>query len=290
MGREVERQANVLRPAVGGRQRLAQQGRGQAVDQADPFGYRDEMIGRDIAQLGVMPARQGFEGHGALRAQIDHRLEHQAELLFDVRPAQGLLGHPFVQQLLVMAGGEHRQRTTIGALAVIERVVGVLEGFDGVGRHVREGRHAEGAADLHRQVGQQKRRGQGIADPLAKGDQRVVVGIVGQDQRELVAAQARQVHIFFQQAVQALADLGQQAITDAMTELVVDGFETVEVNDAHRQACPRASALAISRSRVVKNCRRLGSPVRLSSFASLRFSSLSCSALAWASTSRVKAR
>jgi hypothetical protein len=74
--RDVDRDAEI-QPGVGPgpalRQRLAEDERRQRSDEPGLFGDRDELVGRDVAELGMAPADEGLGTGDLAAAQVGLR-------------------------------------------------------------------------------------------------------------------------------------------------------------------------------------------------------------------------
>ena len=105
--------------------------------------------------------------------------------------------------------------------------------------------------------------GQHGEDPVHEG---VQVGHFDREDRELVAAQARDGVARAQRVAQPLAGDLQQPVTGGVAERVVDPLEVVEVEERDHRGLPPASVSAMRRS----NSGRFGRPVSESSNASRR--------------------
>ena len=97
----------------------------------------------------------------------------------------------------------------------------------------------------------------------------------GDQQHELVAAEARQQVARPQQRRPDAGEVDEQAVAGGVTALVVDELEVVEVDDRERERLTAAPAIARSRKAAAAKPVRLSRPVRLSVCASARSRALS---------------
>ena len=82
--------------------------------------------------------------------------------------------------------------------------------------------------------------GQRCSDVLGNQGRRLHVGVAGQENRELVASEARHGVDFSDRGDQPGADLGEQLVAELVSERVVDLLEAVQVDQ--QQAHSRALA------------------------------------------------
>ena len=184
----------------------------------------------------MLPAQEGLDGGHPPRGQVEDRLVVQAQLSL----GQGL-AQPALQGQALQGGGVHVGSVELVAVAAlllgaVHRGVGVLhqrlrvpavlrvEADADAGRHeqllvlLQEGL-AQRVEHLVRHLGRVHRRGD-----------------VGQQQRELVAAQPRHRVAFPQAAAQPLRHVGDQAVAHGVAQGIVDDLEAVEVQEQHGQA------------------------------------------------------
>ena len=101
---------------------------------------------------------------------------------------------------------------------------------------------ADADADVAALAGDVERLAERRAQP-AGGHRRLrLVGDAGAEDRELVAAEARDQVALADRAAQALGDLDQQPVAGLVAEAVVDDLEVVEVEEQHRDARHRSPA------------------------------------------------
>ena len=111
---------------------------------------------------------------------------------------------------------------------------------------------------------------------------------LGEDDRELVAAEARHRVVVADAVAQPLRHLQQQLVAGGVAERVVDGLEVIEIDEHHRQRACRCAARALMPSaRRSVNSLRFGRCVSTSWYAwnsicsSARFRSLMSTTVAW---------
>ena len=176
---------------------------------------------------------------------LDHRLIEDAELVALERPPQARLELESRHQALVHRLVEDGVARAALGLRAVHGDVGVAH--DVLRRAI--GRD-EGDADARRDVDltavDLERRRQRLVQPLGHDRGAVHVADVVEQQRELVAADARDGVARPQRRLQALRDRHQQAVADKVAERVVDELEAVEVEEEHRAAevlalAPRAA-------------------------------------------------
>ena len=199
-------------------------------DLARGLGDGDEVRGRDLPELRVLPAQQGLRAHEMSGARVDLRLVVELELV-------ALEGK---QQVLLDPGLRRRpvaQRRRVEREGVAALALGRLHGQVGIAHQLLAGpallgeqgdAHARGHSDLA--TADQVRLGDAV-EHLAGGQRGVVRSTqVEQDGRQLVAAQARD-HLTAAQAVgDAVADALEQPVAARVRKYVVHAGEAVQVD------------------------------------------------------------
>jgi hypothetical protein len=126
VGGQVERQADVLGPRLGGRERAHQQRLPQRPDQADALGGRNEVGRGNRIEAGTVPACQNLEARSVLAHGVHDRLEHQSHLGAELGGAQEVLDDAAAADLgLKLAREDHGAAAQL-ALGVIERIIGAF--------------------------------------------------------------------------------------------------------------------------------------------------------------------
>ena len=201
-------------PQRGLAHRLRQHPVADGDDEAAVLGHRDEARRRHLAQLGVAPAQQRLGADDAAVGQVDLRLVVQPEAVAHQR-----LAHGVVQPHVLAA-------VDLGA-RLVQAEVGAAGGLDGAHRGVGVAQPArrcrapcDGASAtpmLQVSVNGAPSMLQGCATTFstrrAVASAAARVGPV-QQQRELVAAEARQQVVLAQAALDALGHVEQHAVAD----------------------------------------------------------------------------
>ncbi|MNM84301.1 hypothetical protein D3C81_963850 [compost metagenome] len=191
------------------------------------------MFWRNVAKQRVGPANQRFGAHQALGFQAEFGLVAQAQLVALYGPAQ------FVFQGNALAGlgrevaGVAFDPVAAFGLGAVHRRVGIADQRGDIGAVLRVQAGADARAGEELVFAGLERRAE--AGQQFVGDMTGVAGLVqtGQQDDELITAQARHcidiAHLFFQ----ALGDAFEQQVADRMAKAVVDVLETVEVEKQH---------------------------------------------------------
>ena len=146
-GRNIDGDAEMLRPARGGKAGLPDHPFAKRQDEADLFRQRNEGRGWDLSILGMVPAEQRLETGDFVALQIDHRLVVEFELAGRQRLAQIELHDPAGLHLLVHPGLEKAERAAAIVLGAVERKVGISEQLVGRVAVARTDRYADAGAD-----------------------------------------------------------------------------------------------------------------------------------------------
>ena len=119
--RNVDRQEEVLRPVAGMMAGLAQDLVAHRGDQAAVLGDGDELLGRQHAALGMIPARQALEADNGVVLEVHQRLIVGLDLAAHDGRAQVLLQGRAAPQLGVHVGLEEPE---VGAALLLGAVQG----------------------------------------------------------------------------------------------------------------------------------------------------------------------
>ena len=163
---------------------------------------------------------------------VDDRLVVHDQLVLLDRPLQlADQQQPLGRVVVVLGAVEHGQ---VHLLARVHRHVGLAQQRLGVGAVVGEQRDADAAPRAQAQVADVERALE-LAEQAARDALRVAGVGDGDDQPELVAAEARDRVARAQRQLQADRDLDQEAVALLVAEGVVDLLELVEVEQHHRE-------------------------------------------------------
>jgi len=204
-------------------------------DQVHFLGQADEIDGGNAPQLRVGPAQQRFHAHHLAAGQVQLGLVFEVELV----PRQGVAQLAFQSQPLqgarIHARGIELPVAPSLFLGAVHGDVGVLD--QGVGILAIGGVHGHAhAATEHEFVfAQLQRLRHGIEDALQGGRARLAAAMLGQQQHEFVAAQARHRVDFARGVAQAPGHVLQHPVARVVAQRVVDELETVEVDEDHPQ-------------------------------------------------------
>ncbi len=175
---------------------------------------------------------RGGELGDLLAVQLRHALAHRGRQRERLRDADGLglLGEQ------VLAGQVDGEAGLVPAAPFggVERAIGGVDQRIGALRDADPARAADGDRQVQLAARRRDRlRPDGLADALADPAQRGVVGDVGHEHRELLAAPARRDAAGAEGALDALCDAREHDVADGMAVRVVDGLEAVDVEQQH---------------------------------------------------------
>src|SRR5579859_1491876 len=115
-------------------------------------------------------------------------------------------------------------------LHIVEREIGALQQFLGVYSVLRRQRNTDARIDVGLLAVEVKGLGNSLDDPAPECDCTLMLTRPALlDNRELVAAEARQHIRFPKRGLQASGDLHQQLVSGGMPERVVDGLESIKI-------------------------------------------------------------
>ena len=203
-------------------------------DQAGLLGQRDELAGRDEAALRVVPAHERLGGddvagrRGARSAGTRPRTRSRSTACWSCslspwrrRIAVCMLRSKRAQRPLPRCLASY-MATSASRISSPARIACGVVGGD-----------ADARADADRLVAGRHALGERGEDPLGDHDDVLrAVEAVEQD-RELVAAEARDGVGRAHALAQALGDRDEQLVADRVAERVVDGLEVVDVDEQH---------------------------------------------------------
>ena len=254
--RDVDRDAHVIGPLLGGLDRLAHDHVGERRDQAVFLGQLDELRRRDRAELGMEPAGERLEADDTHIARADQRLEVRLYLTVLDCAAQLLAQHHAALTRLTKLIGEMPAASASFGLCVIEREIGVLDQVLALAGVVGKHRDADGGAGGQRFLADLDRAVEQAAKLLS--DQARLERVVDLAQHhEFVAAEPRDEGVGRHLEFQLVGDGPQDLVADDVTMNVVDVLEVIEIDPEHRERCsvcaravdglgePRAHQLAI---------------------------------------------
>ena len=237
-GREIDRHGrHIQAPAAPFAQLaagLAQRPGAQLADQAAFLGQRDEACGRDIAELGMVPARQGLDAVQAAVLEVELGLVVQVQAAAAQRIAQCGLQHQALLRQLVHLGAEEAVEPAPARLGLVHGHVGAVQ----QGLHVAPvgGKHGNAAAGRAGQghVVDHAGLAQGRLQPLYHLG-RLRATAVRQHDDEFIARQAPGNVARAQLRLDALGHAAQQPVAGRVAQRIVDLLETVQVDEDHGQ-------------------------------------------------------
>lgn len=231
--RDVDRDLDAVGPAHGLLAGGFQAPGAQRHDETDLLGDGDEFARRDEAARRVDPAHQGLEPADAPGPEVVDGLVMQLEFAVGQGLAQvEFEGTPGLKADVHVDLEEAPRAPTVG-LGTVQGDVGVLEELVTTGAVAR----CEADADADADADLMSVEGVGRADHLddAPGQHRGVVRAmdVAEDDREFVAAEARDRIDLAHAGTEALGHGAQERVADGMPQGVVDLLEPVEVEAEH---------------------------------------------------------
>ena len=221
------------RPGRGGGAGLAEQGIEQFADHAHLFGDGNELVRRDQAAGGVIPARQRFEADQVLRREPDDRLEIRLE--FPACDAESQVGFQFGARLQGRAhlGREDAERAPPIPLAFIHGQIGGMEQQFGV-RVVRcERSDPDRGVDMDLDIAPGDRTADRGDQLLRQYNERIGPIAERNHRGEFVAAEAGHDAAGGNDLAQSIGDDADHRVSGGVTMNVVDWLEPVEVDDDH---------------------------------------------------------
>ena len=221
------------------------------VNQARLLGERNENLRRNFAVLRIVPTQQRLGADDRLVGDADDRLIVKHELVFLDRNAECLFQRVLIEPPRGEIGVEKLIGVAAKLLGAVHRHVGVLEQAFRIVAVVGINRDADRRRHIDLVLLDLERLSDGFLKLLRDAiEHRGVVEILDDD-HELVASEPRQQVGCAQGLRQGGGDAFEQLVADAMSQSVVDVFETVEIDEHY--ADPSAAALGL--------CDRLREPL-----------------------------
>ena len=205
-------------------QGAAQDPPGQVGDDRAALGAGQEQVGQQQPALGVLPAHQRLEAGHRAGPPVDLRLVVDHQLLVAQRPGQ-LLGAGAVGGRPVAAGAAPALG---GGLGVVHRGVGGLQQVGDGAAVVGVDGQPDGRGDRPADLVETDRLGELGEEVLGSPLEGRRVGC-GEEQGELVAAQAHREVLGGGDGPGPLTDLDEHPVTGVVPQGVVDGLEAVQV-------------------------------------------------------------
>ena len=212
-------------------------------DKAALFGDGDEVHGRDGAEGGVGPAREGFEADDGVGGEIEFGLVVDADLAVLDGAAQFALEHHAFARGAAEAVAKLDDAVFAVALGGEHGAVGVAQELAAFGAVIGEDADADAGGDADGVV----LDGKGVFEDV-EGTVGGAVGVghglhVVKDEGELIAADAGEGVGLAEAGFEALGNLAEEGIADAVAEAVIDQLEAVEVDIEERDFAVLAAAL-----------------------------------------------
>ncbi len=224
--RHVDRHRHVAEVTDVGQRPAHHPGR-EPVDEVGLLAHGDEAVGVEQAQGGVLPAHQGLDRLHVPVLEGGLGLVVHDELVGVDGPAQ-LGDEPEVRGVVVVVVGVVAHHAGVLGLGHVHGHIGVLQEVVDVDAVVGSDDVAD--ARLHRQG--EAAHLDLVLDDVAQAPEHLLgVTDLGQDDAELVAAQAGHGVLGPGVVGEALGQLGQQLVAAVVAQRVVDLFEPVEVDD-----------------------------------------------------------
>ena len=243
-GREVDGDAQLLAvvvPHAHLAQRLLEHVRGERADQAGLLGDRHELGRADEAEPRVLPAGQGLDADDGAGRELGLGLEVEDDLAVGDRRAQRAGERQAARAVAVELLLEH-QVAAATLLGGVHRDVGALDELLDSRAVLGRAGDADAGVDLERQALDRERLAQLGEQPLGDGAGLVMRGQVGDQDAELVAAEAGDHLVLLERQPQSLGDLLQETVAGVMAERVVDLLEVIEVDQHDGRRTIRTAA------------------------------------------------
>ena len=240
--RDVDREADIVRPGRGLDAGRGQHPLAELVDQAGLLGDRDEFGRRDHAALRMAPAQQRLAAGDPVVLQVEAGLIINLEAAVDDGLAQVHLQDAAGADLGVHVGLEEAMGAAAGGLGGVHRQIGIFQDLVEVGTILRRQRNADRGirGDLMAEafIGRADR----LIDAVDELGDVVRAFDGGLDDGEFVAAEPGHEIGLAHAAAQADGDGLQQFVADHVSERVVDALEFVDVDVEHGKLPVRRDA------------------------------------------------
>ncbi len=230
----LQRQAGI-QPFAGLPHRLAQRPFADRLDQAGLFGDPDEFVRADHAQVRMVEAQQRLGAGHLAGLEVDLRLVLQEQLATLQAGAQRGLDLQVAHRQRLHLAGIEAETAAVVALGAVHCTVGLLQQFVKALGVTRIQRDADRRGDGHLELLDSCRLPHHVQQLLRHHGGAVRIG-VGQHHDEFVAAEARQRVVIAHRVLQAVGQLHQQGVADAVAEGIIDVLEAVDVDEQQRHA------------------------------------------------------
>ena len=192
----------------------------------------------------MLPAHERLEADEALVRERDDRLiEHREPALIDGAAQIALDGNALVL-LAAHLRREDLDAIGAGALRPVHGRLGFAQKLAGVRLALVRGGNADRAGEDDLLARDLDRRAQRAAQALGQHGELARVVLGGNEDRELIAADARERVARIERALQATGDREQQAVADDEAERAVHALELVEIEEEDRGPQARIAAPA----------------------------------------------
>ncbi len=213
------------------------------VDQARVLEDRNEAVGRDQSVRGMPPAQQGLGADEFTALGVELRLVVNRELVVVDGPAQLRLEAEALPGLVVELLPVEGITVPPPLLDMIHGQIGLAQQFVMVRIVVGENGDPDTRRHMDRKVAKLERGGEFVDDPLRNRCRPLSVPGRMDDDGKLVATEPGDDVVLPEHAMDPLGEGLDQGIAGGMTEGVVDGLETIDVEEHDRVAPPPIPAL-----------------------------------------------
>ena len=200
-------------------------------DQAGFLHDRHEFAQRHQAARRMLPAQQRLGADDAPARQIDDRLVVQHELLAFQRAPQLRLHRQALGHARRHGRGVELVAVSSALLGVVHGGIGGLDQGIGLALVERIERNADRGGDVKLAFVHLERLAQHVQHLLRHHDRLIGMGQVLENDRELVTAQACHGIDLARATTEASGDVLEQAVAQRVSEAVVDGLESVQVEE-----------------------------------------------------------
>ena len=162
------------------------------MDDAGALGGRDELAGRDVAALGMLPAQQRLDADEPLVVEGELRLVVQRELIVGIQRAAQVAEQGEARGRVDAVLGSKKTAPALRSLAEYMAMSALREQLVGRRAVVRRERHADAGLDVERRPARREAALQRVAQALGDVARRSPrCSHARQQDGELVAAEAR---------------------------------------------------------------------------------------------------